>query len=511
MKSIVSRFIDAADAAPGKAALVVGGRRHGYAELRENVRRLAAHLAGMGVGPDARIGVVLPNGPEICEVLLAVADRNAAVAPVSTSLRGEALVLAMRRADITHAVGLADACAHLVDAGIVAADKVLAAGDAFAAVLAANPAYRLGALEQDLEAPYIITMTSGSTGAPKPIVFSQRTKIERARSAIDCYRLTAADVVLASTPIYHSLAQRLFLLPIMTGATSVVLEKFDPAGWIGAVQNEKVTFTIPVSSQLNAVLPEMLAGTADLSSLNTIVASSAPISLELKQELSARLSCDFHEIYGASELGVVSNLAPEDAAQKLATVGKPLDGIDVRILDDKGEPLPVGQIGEIAAKSPTAFAGYYRQPEMTAAAYAGDYFKTGDLGFMDADGYLSYSGRKKELIITGGINVYPQDVEAALNASGMVKECAVIGVDDAYFGEAVLACVVPADPAAFSKIALRKHCAEVLADYQQPIGYEVLDALPRNEMGKIMKPALNEKYKDIDLTASLRALMARRK
>ncbi|MCB1465280.1 MAG: acyl--CoA ligase [Nitratireductor sp.] len=516
MQSIIERFLASRNRHEDKTALVVEEARLTYGELAAQVRDCAAGLSALGVGPDTKLGIVLKNSREFAVTLLAAADLSAVVVPVPPGLGAEALATAMRATDVTHVVGKASAIRPLcsgenpvVEPGnAVLVDGDLPGGHPFGELGGIGErTYQLGANRPRPNQAYILTMTSGSTGDPKPIIFSQDTKIARTKNAIDCYGLTETDVVLAATPMYHSLAQRLFLLPMMLGATSIVMEHFTPARWLDIVREHQVTFTIPVSSQLNAILPLYLEARPDIRCLRVLVSSSAQISLELKQRLSAELDCEFHEIYGTSELGVVSNLAPEHAADKMASVGAPLAGIDVRIYGNEGEVLPAGEIGEIAARSPTVFSGYYNRPEATASAFRDGYFLTGDLGSLDTEGFLHFAGRKKELIITGGINVYPVDIEKVLMETGLLAECAVIGVPDAWFGEAALAVVVPKEPDGFSPRPLQQACRARLSDYQQPLGFEIVDALPRNEMSKIMKPALQQRFAGIDLTARLRGIL----
>ncbi|MEW8014956.1 MAG: fatty acid--CoA ligase family protein [Candidatus Sedimenticola endophacoides] len=201
--------------------------------------------------------------------------------------------------------------------------------------------------------------------------------------------------------------------------------------------------------------------------------------------------CRFHECYGTSEVGIVSDLGTADGDHRDGSVGR---------------ALPTGQVGEIVCRTKTAFSRYLYNPRATAESLAGGYFHTGDLRYLDDAGYLYLSGRRHELIIVGGINVYPQDVEAVLGDCPGVRECAVIGVEDPYFGEAVLAVLV-GEGGVLDIHAIRRACAAELADYQQPMAYEVIDALPRNELGKVMKPRLRERFAGYDATAPLRRLM----
>ena len=352
------------------------------------------------------------------------------------------------------------------------------------------------------KSPYILTMTSGSTGSPKPIVLSQDCKLKRAMAAADLYGVTAEDKVLAATPLYHSLAQRLVLLPLLMGGTSIVLPGFSAKNWVQVVSNSRITFTIAVSSQLKQILGYLDTNKSDVSSLRCLVSSSERIADNLKEQLLSVLSCEFHECYGASEVAIVSDLNVKSAPHKLSSVGKPLSDVNVIILGKDNSVLPAGEVGEIACATPMAFSGYYRNEEQTSAcAYYLDnsnglrFFRTGDLGSLDSDGYLYFNGRLKEIIISGGINIYPKDVEDAIRTHSAVDEVVVVALPDDRFGEKVVA-VIQLKPnvsqARELQRSIQKHCMCQLADFQQPQQIIFVDELKRNAMGKLVRRVVAE-------------------
>jgi long-chain acyl-CoA synthetase len=351
---------------------------------------------------------------------------------------------------------------------------------------------------------YILTMTSGSTGVPKPIILRQQTKIDRAfLGCRDLYGLSQDEVIITASPMYHSLGQRLVLLPLIIGGTSVIIPRFTPDSWLKAIEVHRVTFTIAVSSHLERLVKHPGVGDYDIKSLRVIVSSSALLSDKMKRACIEMLGCDFHECYGTSEIGIATSLSPEDCGRYLNSVGKALPYVSLKIMDENRNERSVGQVGEIACKTVTRFTGYYKRPEETAES---EYFYTGDLGYLDGDGFLYLCGRKKELIIVGGTNVYPKDVEEVINAHPDVKESAVIGVEDLYFGEVVIAVLVPENRDVDIR-AIQRLCTQELADYQQPMAYEILLELPRNGMGKLMKHKLREQFAAYDATAVLRKIM----
>ena len=285
------------------------------------------------------------------------------------------------------------------------------------------------------------------------------------------------------------------------------MHKFTPKKWLTQIEKHQVSFTIAVSSQLENILRELKDTKADLSSLRYIVSCCALLKNDIKIRLIEEMKCDFHECYGTAEVGVVSNLSPKDFVKKFHTVGKEVPGVVIKITDSQKNPVAIGEIGEIACKSSMSFSRYYMNDLATQQSLKNGFFYTGDMGYLDEDGYLVFSGRKKEVIITGGTNVFPRDIESVLSKHPKVKECAVIGVDDKRFGEAILALVIPEKKWALTSRELQIHCLHRLADYQQPLAYEFVEDFPRTELGKVIKHKLVEQRQRYDLTQNLRAAL----
>jgi acyl-CoA synthetase (AMP-forming)/AMP-acid ligase II len=347
------------------------------------------------------------------------------------------------------------------------------------------------------ETPFILTLTSGSTGNPKPILLTQECKVRRAHAAMELYGVTRDDITLAATPMHHSLAQRLVLIPMLSGGTSVILPRFSPSIWIEEVIKSKVSFTIAVSSQLSSISGKMQElGIKNIESMRCIVSSSALLDIPTRTQLVNVLNCDFHECYGASEIAIATSINLKLASHKLHSVGTAPKGVTVKIIDEAGMELPAGETGEIACRTTMLFGGYYGKPEQTEESILDGFFKTGDLGTLDEDGYLYFVGRKKELIITGGINVYPLDVESELNKLDEIKECVVFSLPDEGLGEIVAVVIVPTSNSEFNLKSVKYHCVKHLADYQMPRKYFVVDEIPKNAMGKIQRRNLTEMYQN---------------
>lgn len=502
-----------------------------YYQVAELTAKLSYQLKQAGLQSGDHCVVMLNNSVEFALLFLAAAELNLVIAPVASSLTPVAIQTAIDSTDSHYLIAMP----HVLKK-YLASDECRLSSDKCIAFSAKGTTsnfkndlnrifdadyqcdYVLGQHAGSYDSDFILTMTSGSTGQPKPIVLTQKTKVHRSfDGAKDLYQLGGQEVIIAASPMYHSLAQRLVLLPLMTGGTVVILPNFTPKTWLEAVGTHGVTFTLAVSSHLEQLLLLMKAQDApevDLSSLCCLVSSSSLLHTEIKAQCIETFGCDFHECYGASEVGIVSNLAPEDIEAHpdlLNTVGKALPYVRLKIVDNNKKEVSVGTVGEIACETTTAFSRYYKRPEATTESMVDGFFHTGDLGRLDERGFLYLHGRKKELIIVGGTNVYPKDIESVISQVNGIKDVAVIGVEDAYFGEAILAVLVIEGETRQVVREAKKACMASLADFQQPMAYEVVDALPRNAMGKLMKHQLQTQFEGYDATKALRQMLATKK
>jgi len=497
---IASTFFAHARRTPDKQAIWCEGNAASYQQLARLVCRWSSAMAASGVKRGDHIGVMLPNSIDFVALILVAADLGAVLVPLNTSLTPTAVQRAFEVAEVKHVVATANLLTALIDPALIA-DFAFVDGLWLSVDEAVDGAILLADLLQDvpLNAPprqaaqeedaLILTMTSGSTGDPKPIILTQRTKYNRARAAVELYGITDQDKTLAATPLYHSLAERLVLIPLLTGGTSVLMSKFSPSAWLQCIAEQAVTFTIAVSSQLKQIADELgqSAEAYDISSLRCLVSSSALLDHAVKADLLEKFDCEFHECYGASEIAIASNLDGISARTKLQSVGLAAPGVDIKIIGKNDEALAAGEAGEIVCRTTMLFGGYFKRPDLTQAAMWGEYFRTGDTGKLDADGFLYFLGRTKDIIISGGINIYPADVESVVSEHASVSESAAFAFPDERLGEVVAVAIVPVDKAEFDLRQLRFYCCDKLADFQQPRKFFVVDELPRNGMGKLMK------------------------
>jgi long-chain acyl-CoA synthetase len=300
------------------------------------------------------------------------------------------------------------------------------------------------------------------------------------------------DRFLTAIPLFHSFgAMACMLVPALVGACSVHLERFRPEAALAAIGRERITIWPGVPGFFAAILAAVRDAAAfDLSCLRLAVTGGAPMPVEVMRRFESTFGCIVLEGNGPTESGPVSYVNPARGPRKPGSVGLPLPGVEVRVVDEREAPLPPGEVGELCIRGPNVMRGYWNRPEETAAALRGGWLHTGDLGYRDQDGYVFIVDRKTDLILVGGLNVYPREVEEVLTGHPAVAEAAVVGRPDPLHGQRVVACVVLRPGAAATPGALAGWCRERLAAYKCPRRVEILAELPRNPTGKVRKDVL---------------------
>jgi acyl-CoA synthetase (AMP-forming)/AMP-acid ligase II len=337
--------------------------------------------------------------------------------------------------------------------------------------------------------------TSGTTGKPKGALRAT-TDPALVFAMIQELRLRPGDEVHITTgPLYHSGPLAWAVLTHTLGGTIVVLRRFDAERWIDLVREHRVTNTFSAPTQLKRIvsLPDEVLARADLSSMRSLVANAAPVPYALKQEIVAKLGDWFlFEVYGSTELGVDTILAPEDQLRKPGSCGKPYATVQVKVVDGDGTELPVGEPGELYIRTSLALDGYHRTDQKIRDL---DGWKSvGDVAYLDDEGYVYICDRRSDMIISGGMNIYPAEIEAVLHAHPAVMDAAVFGVPSEEWGESVHAVVQPRPGQTIDLAELEAHAAEHLAGYKRPRSWEVRTELPRTESGKLLKRVLRDEH-----------------
>ncbi|PVG80800.1 AMP-dependent synthetase [Nocardioides gansuensis] len=493
--SIVDGVREFARSTPGATAVIDGGRTLTYAQLHERSSRLANHLTGTGLRPGDRVAVLLGNRLEFPEVAAGIAKAGLIMVPLNPRLtRSEAgYILEHSRSS---AIVLDAALTSLVDDhaanhGLTATSLDggplgLPYEEALAAADDRDPETAVDELD-----PFCITYTSGTTGRPKGVLISHRSRVLTIYMSALEWGLGAGRVSAAVAPMYHGAGFAFGYAPVFTGGTVTMLNRWDAAAFLDLVERDRVqsAFLIPTHAQgLRSLGPEALTS-RDLDSLDTLYFNAAALPWALKQWVMESFPrCGVHELYGSTEAGIVTNLRPADMRRKPGSVGHPWHMTEVRVVDDEGRPVPPGVPGELFSRSPFLMNGYLDDPEATAACTTEDGFVTcGDVVVVDEEGYISIVDRKKDLIISGGTNVYPREIEEVVATHDSVVECAVVGEPDETWGECVVAHVVLRPGATLDPVALEKLCRTRLAGYKVPRRWYALDTLPRNAGGKVVK------------------------
>jgi malonyl-CoA/methylmalonyl-CoA synthetase len=343
----------------------------------------------------------------------------------------------------------------------------------------------------DRDAPCLMLYSSGTTGRPKGVVHNHANLASSMRALQAVWRFTPDDILVNVLPLFHihglSFATHLSLL---TGSCMHVEDAFHPRRTLDVVGRGTVFMAIPTFYYSFLDRPEFRAVARGWRDVRLFTCGSAPIRPEVLPDLESALGRPVINRYGMTEAHVITSL-PLDGPWPQGSVGVPLDGVAVRVVDDDGEPAVPGQVGSVQLRGPNLFRAYWGQPDATREAFASGWFDTGDLGSRDAGGFLTLVGRKNDLIITNGFNVYPQVVERAINECSGVRESAVVGLPDRKRGERVVAAVVRTDET-LSERALRTYLGERLVDYQRPADIVFVPALPRNTMGKVLRRELRD-------------------
>jgi len=498
MASLSTMLRETAARQPGAPALRALGTTVTWAELAGAVEMAAGGLQSLGIGPGDCVALILPNCPQFVISYFATVRLGATVVPINPLL-APAEVVYIAADSGARAVVAIEQTAPLAQAAaaqcpdlqhvIVSGESVPAGAIDFAALMAGPP----GDLpEPGADADIAALMyTSGTTGRAKGAMLSHTNLVANAQSCADGVRMTPDDIFLTVLPLFHSFGATVCMItPVLVGATSVLLPRFDALPALQAIEAERVTLFAGVPSMFAWLTALKAERVPDTSSLRLCISGGAPLPTEIIEPFEARYGSCLLEGYGPTEASPVVSCNRARDTRRIGSVGPPLPGVEVQIQDDEGRQIPAGEVGEICVRGANVMQGYWHAPEQTAETMRAGWLLTGDLGRVDDQGYIYIVDRKKDLIIVGGLNVYPREVENVLRELPEVRDCAAIGVKSAMQGERVKAFVELHEGQGLDEERALTHCHERLARYKVPRSIEVIATLPRSATGKVLKREL---------------------
>ena len=507
----------AASVVPDRTAMACEGKSRTFMEMQDRVNRLANALQATGLSQGDKVAVMALNSMEYVEAYYATARLGGVFVPLNYRARQEELAYMCNNSEaavLFVSERYLDLCAsirpelktvrHFVSID-TKADGMTYYGD----LIAGHEPDEIFTDVQDMD-PTIVIYTSGTTALPKGVVLTYLGMSVYVTNTVEPADPGAenVDVLLVSVPFYHVAGATTMLSSVWAGRKMVILPQFDPGAWLKAVQEHQVTHSFVVPTMLKRIMEHVDFSKTDLSSLKLVAYGAAPMPYEVVTRAVQVMPCGLMNAYGQTEsTSSLTFLGPEDhhipgepgeerdrKMQRLRSVGRPMEDIAVGIMDPDGNLMGPGKEGEIVAQGARVMSGYLNREEETSAAIKGGWLHTGDVGWMDDDNYLYITGRTKDLIIRGGENIAPGEIENVLQQHPAVEDAAVIGVPDVEWGEEVKAVIVTRSGVDVSPEELTQFVKERLASYKAPKFYAFVDELPRNYLGKVLKTDLRKEY-----------------
>ncbi|MEK5233199.1 fatty acid--CoA ligase family protein [Lysinibacillus sp. FSL K6-0232] len=500
---------------PEKVAYHFMGKNTTYGEFEHAVGRFAKGLEDLGIEKGDHVAFLLGNTPHYLIALYATMRLGATAIPVNPIYTPDEISYILHNGDVKAVIAL-DALLPLVEKGVQAFPQVQAfiicetASDIAEKIAAlspeardkthlftqviANAAEALQPVEVTDDDNAIILYTSGTTGSPKGAMLTHGNIYSNARDVAHYLGIRADDRVIATLPVFHVFALTVVVnAPLLSGATILLVPRFSPAEIFALAREQKATVFAGVPTMYNFLyqLPE--GNAEDFATIRLAVSGGASLPVALLHNFEQKFNVRVSEGYGLSEASPVTCFNPLDRERKPGSIGTSINNVENKVVDVNGQEVPVGEVGELIVRGPNVMKGYYKLPEETAMAIRDGWLYTGDLAKVDEEGYFYIVDRKKDMIIVGGYNVYPREVEEVLFAHDNIVEAAVVGFPDPNLGEAVHAYVVLKEVAATSTEDLFTYCAKHMVKYKVPKVIEIMDELPKNTTGKILRRSLKAK------------------
>lgn len=492
---------------PGKVAVIMDDHRLRYAELNGGANKIANALVGLGVQPGDKVAIMLPNTPHFPISYYAILKAGAVVVPLNVLFKSNEVAYHLEDSDAVAlivwegflgeaAAGFfrAGTCKHLIVVQAPGSTQPLPDGALAFNQALADHAPVFDTVQTMPDDTAVILYTSGTTGRPKGAELTHFNMFFNAMiSATRVIQIEPGDVGMAVLPLFHSFGQTCVMNTCLyAGATVTLLPRFEPTKALEVLARDRVTIFAGVPTMYFYLLNHPEADRYDLSALRRCVSGGAAMPVEVMHAFNKKYNVTILEGYGLSETSPVASFNHLDRDPKPGSIGTPIWGVEMRVVTVDGQPAQPGELGEIAIRGHNVMKGYYKRPEATAEAIRSGWFYTGDLARVDADGYFFIVDRVKDMIIRGGFNVYPREIEEALYGHPAIAEAAVIGVADPAMGEEIKAVVALKPGQTASEQEIIDYCAERLAAYKYPRSIEFRETLPKTATGKILKRELKE-------------------
>ncbi|MFP4250857.1 MAG: long-chain-fatty-acid--CoA ligase [Armatimonadota bacterium] len=487
---------------PDRPAILFADQTISYAQLAVTVERVAAGLADLGVEQGDRVGLLLPNCPQFAYAYLAAARLGAMAVPMNPILAPEEVAYVLTDSGAKVIVGvertaelvtaMANRC-DCVEQAVIAAGEIPEGAVDFRALVVEDTS-GLPA-PPDAEQVACLQYTSGTTGRPRGAMLTHANLLSNARASAEAVSMTEEDVFLAVLPLFHVFGATVtMIIPITMGAASAHLPRFEPLPVLETIERAGVTIFCGVPSMFAVLAALKSAHGPDLSTLRLCISGGAALPRDLTPIIEERYDTTLLEGYGPTEASPVISVNRTRESRKIGSVGPPLPGVEVEIRDEDARQMKVGEIGEICARGPNVMRGYWQDEEKTAAAIRDGWLYTGDLGHVDEDGYIYIVDRKTDMIIVGGLNVYPREVEDVIRLLDAVRDVAVVGASSRLRGETVCAFIELHEGGSLDESEIIEHCSEHLARYKVPRTIRFTGELPRSATGKVLKRELRGRF-----------------
>lgn len=502
---------------PEKTAYYFLGKGTSYSELEQSIARFAAALQDLGVQKGDHVAFLLGNTPHYIISLYASMRIGAVAIPINPIYTPDEISYIIKNGDVKVVIAL-DLLLPLVEAGVQGfpqvtnyiicettpdiANKYAALSDEAKAKtklftqVVATTAHTVEPVKVQPDDTAIILYTSGTTGHPKGAMLTHSNLYSNARDIGEYLKITTEDRVITTLPVFHVFALTVVVnAPLMKGATILLTPRFSPGEIFDVAAAYKATIFAGVPTMFNFLYQYEEGDVAAFSSLRLAISGGASLPVSLLHNFEQKFNVRISEGYGLSEASPVTCFNPIDRERKAGSIGPSIINVENKVVDENGEEVPVGEVGELIVRGPNVMKGYYKMPEETAVTIRNGWLYTGDLAKKDDEGYFYIVDRKKDLIIVGGYNVYPREVEEVLFSHSGILEAAVVGQPDPNFGEAVHAYVVLKDTSLTIE-EIKEYCTKHIVKYKVPSVIEILDELPKNTTGKILRRSLKTAVKN---------------